>query len=386
MSIEQARRILKDGYEDAGFEVVDVIEGTVFLRYPDARTYDVLLYISEDDAAEYAQVMARRGEFIARPGDCSICSTDYREHLVRPLDATLADSDLRDFQFRRTDADSPLVVVDSLSPLYANYFRFEPGYVALCLDRLYLMPRSFRRKSNTNPVDMRSILARPATIRVQEMGANTVEEALHLSDELIESSLFLLAYEYELPVILAGSWPQARFDKHKARAQRLASRNDAPDLRVPAAAFRTDLVRLYQAGISSQLPAQQFISYYQVLEYFFDEMRRSKLYDQLGSLIQNSNGDPQQTIPRIVETVERSDDADDITALLETLLRQHMGATYEDTVSLLAKRLRMIRDSIVFAGHDRHHLPFAVDSEAVIRDVPLVKFLAERVILATAEE
>lgn len=386
MSIEQARRALKDGYEEAGFEVVDVIDGVVFLRYPDPRTYDVLLYISEEDATEYAEMMALKGDFVARPGDCSICSAVYREHLVYPLDTTIPDHDLRDFYFKRSNEKSPLVEIDSLSYFYANFCRFEPGYVALCIDRLYLMPKSFRRKSNVRPVDIRNILARPTTIQVSDMQAESVEEALQLSTELIESSLFLMAYEYDLPIVLANSWPQSRFEKHKNKTQRLASRTEAIDLVIPVAAFRTDLVRLYQAGLSSQLPTQQFISYYQVLEYFFDEMRRTKLYDQLGSIIQNGAGDAKQTLPHIVEIVESSEDADDIVALLETLLRQHMGETYEDTVSVLANRLRTIRDSIVFAGLNRQHLPFPVDSEAVIRDVPLIKFLAERVILATAEE
>lgn len=385
MSIEQARRALKDGYEEAGFEVVDTIDDVVYLRYPDPRTYDVLLYISDEDAAEYAQVLALKGDFAERPGDCSICSTTYREQLIYPLDSGIPDTDLRDFYFRQGDS-APLVEVDTLSYFFANHFRFEQGYLDLCIDRLYLMPKSFRRKSNVRPVDIRNILARPTTIQVSEMQAASIEEALHLSTELIESSLFLLAYEYELPIVLADSWPQSRFEKHKEKTQRIASRTEAVDLIIPAGAFRTDLVRLYQAGISSQIPTQQFISFYQILEYFFDEMRRSKLYDQLGAIIQNGNGDTKQTLPRIVETVESSEENDDIVPLLETLLRQHMGDTYADTVSVLANRLRTIRDSIVFAGLDRHHLPFPVDSEAVIRDVPLIKFLAERVILTTAEE
>ncbi|MGB1289249.1 MAG: hypothetical protein ACPG7F_22125, partial [Aggregatilineales bacterium] len=133
MSLEHAKQALKDGYELAGFEVVDETpDGETLLRYPHYQTNDILLRISADDVRHYDDFLSDRDDYHALPMNCSLVSLDYREHLVEPMNATIRDSELRDFKFRQSHEDAPSIEIDTVSYLFVNYFRFAHGYMQLC--------------------------------------------------------------------------------------------------------------------------------------------------------------------------------------------------------------------------------------------------------------
>jgi hypothetical protein len=393
MAHEQIKKLLKDGYEEAGFDVIEELaSGETVLRYPEQGAFDVALKITDEDVAEYAEMVQASSEFkvVGRTG---MINAKFREQLLTPLDSSIDERDLRDF-FLKRDGTNTYVELDKLSMVYANFFRFDSGYMRLCLDRLFAFPEKLRQEARLGAVDIRHIFVRPLGMRVFNINAQSIQEAIHISDAFIDSSLFTLAYEYRIPLMLATDFPPSRFERH----QRVRSNTHRlNEMIVPDDAFRGDLVRLYQAGLSSPISAHQFLSFYQILELFFQDVENAGVIDTLYNMLRNEDFQPnQESLSRIVALVKAHESNTTAANLLELLIRQHVGSeaikTYielsggqaEESISGLARRLARIRDAIVRAGNDTTPLP--VDSPLIARDVPLVKFLAERVIMATREE
>lgn len=389
MEFEQIKKRLKDGYEQNGFDVVsEPPDGEAILRYPTPATYDVTLKIDRDDIKEYGALLAARSEF-ETVGKTGIANTNFRESLLIPLDPAIDSRDIDDIFFRLDSESKTYVEIDTVSLVFANYFRFDPGYINLCLDRLYALSNRFRKASQQEAIDIRQLFAHPLSIRVYDIGADSVDEAIHLSDELINGALFTLAYDIGIPLMLASEWPRSRFEY----AEKIRTNSHKMNqVLVPNGNFRYDLVRYYQAGLASPIAVQQFLSFYQILELFFQDVEHVGVYDELYHMLRSDDFKPDNsTLARIVTMVEAHKRELTNVDLLEQLLRQHVdaqaikqfivthGGRAEETIHTLASRIIATRDVIMMAGVNG--LP--PDDESVAKDVPLVKFLAEQVILAS---
>lgn len=393
MNLEQAKKYLKDGYELAGFDVIsEEANGDTLLRYPEAGLHDITLKITPEDAQEYAELVEAREEFISLA--CGFANANFREHLLQALSPHIDERDLQDFFFKGQDNSQIYLEIDAASLVFVNYFRFEPDYVKLCLDRLLALPEKYRHASQTHPLDIRSFFARPLTLRVFNIGATSPSEALILSNRLIENSLFQLAYRYQVPLILAQSWTVSRYER-----RRLLRRDDPEQdyELVPNVAYRQDLVRLYQAGLASSIPSHQFLSFYQILEFFFYEVEHASAYQPLRDFISSADFQADDAdLTRLIYIIEGTKAHQSTVDLLAQLMRQHVGSAAirgflesqgtgaEESLLALARRLVGLRDAIVNAGENL--LPMPVDSHNVSRDVPLVRFLAEQVILVMKAE
>jgi hypothetical protein len=391
MDREVLKKLLKDSYERYGFDVVsEQPNGETILRFPHPDTYEATLRISGEDISEYGELEAARREF-RTIGNVGLANRNFREHLLLPLDASIEEADLRDLFFRADAKSKTYVEIDSVSAVFANYFRFVDGYMKLCMDRFYRLSSRVRRESVAHPIDIRQLFALPLSIRVYDIGARNIAEAVRISDELIEGTLFTLAYDYGISMMLAADWPKSRFER-----QQTLKKNDHKLNRVilPQAGFRRDLVRLYQAGLASPIATHRFLAFYQILQMFFQEVDHAGAYDALANFLRSDTFKPDsENLSRIVQLVEAHKRGIGESERLEQLLRQHVGAaaikgfvelnggTAEESIKGLASRLVAIHEAILNAASGA--LP--LDDNSVARELPLMRFLAEQVILATRE-
>lgn len=391
MHVETAKKHLKDGYESHGFDVVSELpNGETHLRYPHPATQDVLLKITVADMEEYSELMGARGEFRLF-NSTSLANNNFRESLVIPLDSSIDERDIDDLRFREDDDSHVYAEIDAISLVYANFFRFEMGYMKLCLDALMAIPKRRRAVSTEHPLDVRAIFAHPLSVRVFNLDAETTDDAILRSDAIVEGALFTLAYDLGIPLMLADSFPMSRMDRLDIIR---ANDHKLHDIVLPNSNFRHDLVRYYQAGMASPIATQQFMSFYQILELFLQDVNHAGVYDDLYHLLRDESFVPDNaTLARIVTLVEANKSQLTTADVLESLLRQHVdsndikqfitanGAPAEETVRGLAQRIVTTRDAILTAGVSG--LP--PSDSSVARDVPLVRFLAEQVILATRD-
>lgn len=389
MNSEQVKKFLKDGYESNGFDVVaEPSDGETEIRYPRPETFDVTLKISNDDIEDYTELMAARGEFVPI-GNVGIANRNFRESLLIPLDPNIDIRDIDDLLFKRNPSDSTYVEIDTVSLIFANYYRFEAGYMNLCLDRLLALPKRMRQATSKKPLDARHIFAHPLSVRVYDIGAQSATEAINISDELIEGALFTLAYEIGIPLMLADAYPTSRYENLQTLKE---NQHKIKQIILPDGNFRHDLVRYYQVGIASPIASHQFLSFYQILELFFQDINHVGVYDELYHMLRSDQFKPDNTTLARIVTLVQSNESDLTNAdLLTQLLRQHVdsqsikqfildnSAEAEETIQTLANRIITTRDAIMMAGVKG--LP--PSDVSIARDVPLVKFLAEQVILAT---
>lgn len=187
--------------------------------------------------------------------------------------------------------------------------------------------------------------------------------------------------------------------------------------------FVPDLIRFYLLGTGSDIPETQFLAYYQILEYFFISTSNEKVYEKLSNKIKDPRFSHSNTsLDKLVQIVTKHRQANDETAMLKNVLNKFIDpkeliefmTQYEKflekqvyskshtvfgesiTIPLesghvignLASQIKEIRNALVHST-DRferktRHIPFTKTTELIKQDVPLLKFLAEKIIIASA--
>lgn len=419
MEFNEAKAVLKKGYLAAGLELVDEeSEGLIF------KYRDVLFRIIKEDITEYASSEKFRFSLKVAPVECGICSPTYREQIVQPLwpggryPLWIRD---RKFVFGDHNADRLHVEIDTASMQFINYFRFDEAYLQLCLRRRMRSP-ILRHTSDSKPSDIREYLYMPSTIRVYNIPETSTEMALERSSAVIEACLFELAYLKHIPLGLTDEWPIRRRDP-RAMPFEFSESVRGNQLPIPAANFNTDIIRFYQLGMSSDVPVLQFLAFYQVLEYFFITISEEQLYNKLTRRLNDPKFETtSRYLDRLIQDVHNHNRSTDETEMLKRVLYKFVDETeliefiqaYEHylgdklytkrrnlfgeevevkltqghVMGNVAKTVKAVRNALVHSS-DRYersarHIPFSESTEVVKREIPLVKFLAERVIIASA--
>ena len=201
-------------------------------------------------------------------------------------------------------------------------------------------------------------------------------------------------------------------------------RQEDLDSSIPNIAYNDDLLKYYKVAKSSIFPNQQFLSYYHVLEYFFLRVSDENLHTSVKAIVNSpAFNSSYENVTRLMGALKKHDNSSDETEMLKAVLTKYVdedefisfildlekGANeklYSDskkkvfsqpaTINLqkghalnaAARVTKQIRNALVHSS-DKYNredcfLPLS-ESEHVVRSyVPLVRFLAERVIYATA--
>lgn len=424
MEFDEAKEILKNGYLKAGFELIEDHPRyfdmcvCVTLDLEDLEEYfeeNQYLRITEEDIMEYVNSEAVRATLETVPVECSICGPTYREQIIQPLRTfeTVPLGPHPYIVFGNPNSGQLYVEINTASMLFVNYFRFYEAYLQQCKDIF--------ATSKSKPLDIREWLYRPTTIRIGNMSEVNTENALTRSSILIESCLFEFSYLKHIPMRLAEEWPYKKEKPKLFEFDKPVSESQFP---LPRVSYNTDLIRFYQLGRSSDILVLQFLAFYQVLEYFFIKVSNEKLYDQLSRRL----NDPKfKTTPdhldHLIQDVIEHRRITDETEMLKNVINKFIDEKelikfiqmYEDhlgeelytkrrdlfgekvhvplrsghVVGNIAKTIKVVRNALVHSS-DRHerfprHVPFSESTKIVEYEIPLVKFLAEKVIIASAK-
>ena len=381
--------------------------------------------VSQEEIKEYADFEELRLGFKSKPVECSICSPTYREQIV---DFTSNDT-RRNFFFLNKDLpfifgekgeNKMYVEVGHSSMLFINFFRLDETYLKICIDRI---KRMLHRQLNISP-EMHNILYRPLTIKVYNVAASSIEKALKLSNSVIDACLFELSYLKGIPLALVEEWPRRQpivkpfqFGDNNTTGQQL---------RLPKTTFNSDIIRFYQRGMSTDDPVIQFLSFYQVLEYYFDSVSDKLLYDKLSQRI----NDPkfltsQSNLDRVIkdilshtketthETIKLKlvlDKFIDETELIEFIkaYEKHLDNNlYSKKYTVFGKdievkflsghvfgniatRIKTIRNALVHSSdsfeRDQRYIPTTSNENIIRIEIPVIKYLSEKVIIASGRQ
>ncbi|MFC3572930.1 hypothetical protein ACFOZ0_06490 [Streptomyces yaanensis] len=238
-----------------------------------------------------------------------------------------------------------------------------------------------------------------------------------------EAFLFQLAFNYDVSYRVAAN------TDHLSGAGRVRRRGRAAEaaMDAPRMTYNSDLVHHYQLAVSAESPMLQYLSYYHIAEHFFEkvfnddfeEQVRRKIADPAFSLkrskdikaviklvtatqrrVRDEGGvDEQRALALVLEgyvTISRL--IDDLTAHDPDLIEYYKSnsPSFSENVPVnleadrdlevkaaLAKRIYQTRNSLVHAkdGARPKYFPFVDDAE-LSKEVPLLRFCAEQVIIA----
>lgn len=243
---------------------------------------------------------------------------------------------------------------------------------------------------------------------------NTIES---VALERIRACLFSLSYRK------AECWEVSQDIKSKGFVYPTIE-DEEEAFEIPSASYDQSLVSYYKVAKSSRFPSQVFLSYYHILEYHFLRVADETLYGAVRSRL----NDPSfisnyENVSKLVATIKKNDSTADEKQMLRDVLSKYISE--EDFIEFIqskeneigekiysgskqkifgeqipiriekghalantASLLKHIRNSLVHSS-DRYSredcfLPFSESEEIVVKYLPLVQYMAEKVVFATA--
>ena len=239
---------------------------------------------------------------------------------------------------------------------------------------------------------------------------------------MFETSLFEMAYLKKECTNLCKSWDDFYHDSEEEDSD-LEESQEKESFQIPKVFYNKELTKFYRLGMSSYFPILKYLTFYQILEYFFIKVSDEELYNKLSYELKDPKFVPKEPhIAILVRIVEEHSKKLDETEMLKNVLKKYIDFTglkefienYEEKISEkiytkrneifgeivevslkenhifgnIAKIINIIRNALVHSS-DRYegkirYVPFSESTEIVEKHIPLLKFLAEKVIFATS--
>ena len=422
IDIEQAKKKLRAIYAGYGFDERPTAEGELCF-FDKTRDYPIFL-VNADEIEEFAQVAEQLPSVNLGAVETCILAPNLREQWIEPMDPfrnrAFAYSDReRIIRFGDFVGGHPYVEIGSPTALFRNYYRDKGEKYPFFQERL------IRRIGLGRTATAGSIFRGLLTVRVCNLTEHWDEALLKTSNDMIESCLFELTYLQDRSLELKSKWPLSFSERRKERPFRPERREMGDIMPLKGMRYNENVTRFYQRAVSSDDAYTSFISFYHVLEYFFISVSDTRLYSRLERIVNDPTFSARQKqLDRIITSVSdhtrESDETEmlkgvisefvDENDLLDLLLRHenHVGGkVYTDKTSCfgyelekmtlksghifgpVAKRVKTIRNALVHSS-DRYerkerYVPGEEASRLLARELPLLRFLAEKVIIATAK-
>lgn len=415
MTFDQAKKELQMGFARHDIEVFPSPNSGIFFRLTRGNSFE----INNAEIESYREVRSQAKEYYHAPVETSLLSKSYREQLVQflhPLrERFLPPKDLQ-LIFGNPTSHEPYVEISQASDFFIWSNLFNEAFFDLIIERLMFWQR---RGGGTNFLEM---IRRPPTIKVRNLKEGNKEGAERKSNLLINASIFTYTSLRDNPIALLDEWPRRPSKRPKSFS--FTERYKGNDFRLPRLEFNEDLVRFYQLAASTDTISFKFLSYYHILEYYFLDVSDNLLYDRLSMRINDLNFRTTSTnLDRIIQDVNAHKTEMDETIMLKNVLRKfviedeimefikkyeefHDDNLYTKKKMIfgtevagiklttghifgpIAKRMKVIRNALVHSS-DRHgrnirFVPFSTNESQIIRrELPLMKFLSEKVITAS---
>ncbi|MDO7851903.1 hypothetical protein [Hymenobacter convexus] len=426
MDFIEAKEQLKQGYIKAGLELSDEHGEELFFNFRSDP-----LKISKEDIESYVELSNTRNSFETKPSECSIISKNYREQIVTNIHprARLMGPRFWEFMFgddkiSEDGSQEIYVKVSPCSDTFINYFRFEDKYLEMCFDGPLRHRGGVRRPESH--VELKESLYRPLTIKVFNLNEDSINAALQKSNHLIDSCIFTLSSLKENPIELLEEWPLRRRRKRKEpRDFEYGTFHNGRNLPLPKFRANSTLVRFYQQATGTDIPALKYLAFYQILEYFYLSVSDEVLYNSLTRKINDLKFKTNPShLDKIIQDVVNHKRENDETEMLKSVLKKFIDEEeiidfikeYEGflekkvytasrtvfgveitatslktshTIGNVAKIIKAIRNALVHSS-DRHerndrYIPYSKEGTYLIElELPLIKFLAEKVIVASS--
>lgn len=415
MNFDEAKKELIKDYTEAGLELADQNGKELYFK-----KRNLTLLIDEDEINDYALHFSSSEKIEDIPScECGIVNNNYREQLVTSLGRF--GPSIRGLCLGDASSDEMYIEIGFCSNTFLNYFRFDEQFLNMVLDR-----HRFNSSRGTIKPTYNFL-----TIKFYNIGENSIADAIKKTDSVVSSVLFSLASLKKFPCSLANEWPSSRLRMRDSKDPRFFEyevyRQDTTSNSIPLKKMKINpvILKFYQQAVSSDIESLQYLAYYQVIENFFITVSDENLYSDVSRIINDIRfKSDRKHIDKIINKVNSHKRESDETEMLKNVLRKYTDEddiidfirkyeTYLDhkiytskrnlfgidiqSIELkqnhvfgnVAKIIKTIRNALVhstdrYERNDRY-IPFSKEhTELLQKELPLIKFLAEKVITATA--
>lgn len=383
--------------------------------------------IEPDDIRGYSDFVVLKSTFGALPNICSIVSNNYREQIIdftsqyqKRLYGPL--SLRRIFTFGEKNPDTIYAEISPASAEFINYNRFGEDYIEFCNDR---WSRRFYQEQGKDFIDMRETFYRPTTIKVFNLKQSTIDKSVEISNNVINSCLFALSSIRGIPMLIITEWESR--DRNREKEFEFGEKLTGGNLPIKTLKFDNNLFHYYQMAVTSDMPSLKFLAFYQIIEYFFIQVADEELYNKLTRRINDIRFKTNSThLDKLIQDVENHKRDTDETEMLKLVLKKYVDEDeiiefikeYEiflgkgneiytkkrtifgeevaantlqknHVLGIISKTIKLIRNGLVHSSdryqRNERYVPFSKEhNEMLKKDIPLIKFLAEKVMIATA--
>lgn len=239
-------------------------------------------------------------------------------------------------------------------------------------------------------------------------------------NKLSNSFLFSLSYNLNLPIM------EFRYLKDQYKP---AKRERSRDINAPRRIYNENLLYYYQQALSTQNPVLQYLSFYQIIEYFYYDVSNEDLVKEVKDTITNPDFSYKklESIEKVIIKVKdwKFREKQATRLVLEKFLKldelknnlisydkdyykliKSKGVKFAAAqkitesdkgidVSSLSNRIYKVRNSLIhskegsliFTEKERGvYIPFTEHEEELRREIPLMMFVAEQVIINSSKE
>jgi hypothetical protein len=332
----------------------------------------------------------------------------------------------------RDDENKITYILSKPSDCYLVFLFYKLSQIApirLWSDPIFLrqrMRRSIERR-NGEEFDrnvfnaLRLLSPRLLTLRVESERPKQISEFVKFAN----SFFFQLSYNLDVPIV-----PQRYLDElvRRGRITRVR-RSRLEELEAPKRIYLPDLIYHYQLAVASDSPPLEYLSYYHILEYFFEAVFNDDLIQKVTNTITEPDFSykRKKDVKRLIDeigkslkfrgenttfselealrlTIERYAKLDEIVEKIkgydETLIDYFRttevsfsgGDTFDmenaDTGRVfrqISSRIYRTRNAIVHSKESEksRYIPFEHD-KILVKEVPLLRFIAELVIIESS--
>jgi len=264
-----------------------------------------------------------------------------------------------------------------------------------------------------SPNTISTLLGRIRTVKVMAKSADALASNVKRLQDLCEAALFHVAYGSGVGISLSTSWEKAYY--------RFGLRRDE-SVQFPLRTYNSDLLAYYHLAFGSNSLILAYLALYKILEFFFTSSAERVLHTKISDKLTEPDFLHTKTkkLRELVKTIRVHDSRMDEKRMLTTVLSDYFDpeelrnwvSTHEsdhgpyfteehqvfaepvrvDTsndqiFATVAHRIYHIRNALVHykEGEVSRFIPFSGQEKVLFREIPLLLFLAEQLILKTGK-
>lgn len=323
------------------------------------------------------------------------------------------------------DAKENTVVLAPASKEYKlSYFesdRYEKSFdrIITRIERRFSRSLANRRRSNRVMYRFEDLFFNFHTITYSANRKPRGQSIQDVAIEPVKACLFALAYRKH------ESWELSYEIKAKGLIYPRAEDELDGELEIPRASYDDAAVTFYKVAKSSQFPSQVFLAYYHILEFHFLRVADESLFNAVCTQLNNPDfRSTYENVTKLLAAIKRNDNSSSEKEMLLGVMRKYVaeeefiefisefeeshgetiftknkkkvfGEKYSislskgNSLSSAALIIKHIRNALVHSS-DKYtredcFLPLSESEDDVVKYIPIVQFMAERLIFATAK-